>query len=183
MAITSVFMQNGEFFGKGLFISKAANLQGRALGRLAPAPHWLVAEVRMEASGAAAVIVTDQWVVSIYGDNADNCVEALLKYRDAIVTALDAKVTGISRAPEGPDFLVSNGRNRVVVKAKSYPVLLRPVVEAGRYAHRFNAPAVICVPDRAEVLDSVRKWAEDNNIFVSPIGQVAATLRKLLEAD
>ena len=89
----------------------------------------------------------------------------------------------ISRAPEGPDFVVSNGRNRVVVEVKSYPVLLRPVVEAGRYAHRFNAPAVICVPDRAEVLDSVRRWAEDNNIFVSPIGQVADTLRKLLEAD
>ena len=56
----------------------------------------------MEASGAAAVIVTDQWVVSIYGDNADNCVEALLKYRNAIVTALDAKVTGtLQRTPFG----------------------------------------------------------------------------------
>ena len=40
------------------------NLQRRVFGHMIPTPSWLVAEV-----SGAAIIVTNQWVVSIYGDS------------------------------------------------------------------------------------------------------------------
>lgn len=45
------------------------------------------------------VLVTNQWVVSMHGDSLVHCVEALLKYRNAVSMGLAATVTGEIRTP------------------------------------------------------------------------------------
>ena len=70
------------------------DLQQRVLGQMIPTSSWLVAEV-----GGAAVLITNQWVVSIHGNNLDHCVAVLVKYRNAIATQLDATVTGDLKTP------------------------------------------------------------------------------------
>ena len=70
------------------------NLQRRVLGVMIPSPPGLVAEV-----GGAAILVTNQWVVSIHGDNLAHCVAALVKYRNVVATELAAVVSGTLYAP------------------------------------------------------------------------------------
>ena len=70
------------------------NLQRRVLGQMIPSPSWLVAEV-----DGTAVLVTNQWVVSIHGDSLAHCVAALVKYRNAVATNLAATVIGEIRTP------------------------------------------------------------------------------------
>ena len=65
------------------------SLQRRALGVMVLSPSWLVAEV-----DGAAIIVTNQWVVSILGDDLAHCVAVLVKYRNVVATELAAVVTG-----------------------------------------------------------------------------------------
>ena len=70
------------------------NLQRRVFGHMIPTPSWLVAEV-----SGAAIIVTNQWVVSIYGDSLFHCIAALVKYRNAVATVLVTSVTGEVQTP------------------------------------------------------------------------------------
>ena len=70
------------------------SLQQSVLGQLIPSPSWLTAEV-----DGCAVLVTDRWTVSIHGDSHAHCISALVKYRNAVATALDSTVVGEIRAP------------------------------------------------------------------------------------
>ena len=76
------------------FSTLVPSLQRRVLGQMMPSPSWLTAEV-----GGSAILVTDQWVVSIHGDSLVHCIAVLLKYRNAVATALTATVTGELRTP------------------------------------------------------------------------------------
>ena len=70
------------------------SLQRRVLGQMIPSPSWLVAEV-----GGSAILVTNQWVVSIHGDSLLHCVAALVKYRNAVATELAATVVSELQTP------------------------------------------------------------------------------------
>ena len=59
-----------------------------------PSPSWLVAEV-----SGAAILVTNQWVVSIHGDSLVHCIAALVEYRNAVATVLAATVIGEVQMP------------------------------------------------------------------------------------
>lgn len=72
------------------------SLQERVLGRLITSPDVLVADV-----SGSVVVATGQWVVSIHGDSPVHCVDALLKYRNAVATQLSATVTGQLTTPLG----------------------------------------------------------------------------------
>ena len=76
------------------FTTLPPSMQKRVLGQMVPSPSWLAAEV-----SGAAILITHQWVVLIYGDNAVHCVEALIKYRNAIASELGATVTGKMQTP------------------------------------------------------------------------------------
>ena len=76
------------------FSTLVPSMQRRVLGQMMPSPSWLTAEV-----GGSAVLVTAQWVVSIHGDSLVHCVAVLVKYRNAVATALTATVTGEFRTP------------------------------------------------------------------------------------
>ena len=69
-------------------------LQERVLGRLITSPNALVADVN-----GSVVLATGQWMVSIHGDSMAHCVDALLKYRNAIATQLSATATGQLTTP------------------------------------------------------------------------------------
>ena len=99
-------------------------------------------------------------------------------WRERIVSWL----TEPSYSPPSPDMLVTHGDREVLVEAKAYPVLLGAIIQAGHYAHYFECPAVICVPDDAfpKIPDSVGAWAEANEIVLTPIGDIGDTLRELL---
>ena len=70
------------------------SLQERVLGRLITSPDALVADV-----SGSVVVATGQWLVSIHGDSMAHCVDALLKYRNAVATQLSAPVTGQLTTP------------------------------------------------------------------------------------
>ena len=70
------------------------NLQRRVLGQVIPSPSWLVAEV-----DGSAVLVTNQWVVSIHGDSLAHCVAALVKHRNAVAMNLATTVIGELHTP------------------------------------------------------------------------------------
>ena len=70
------------------------SLQRRVLGQMIPSPSWLVAEV-----GGAAILITNQWVVSIHGDSSVHCVAAFVIYRNAVATKLAATAKGELRTP------------------------------------------------------------------------------------
>ena len=91
-------------------------------------------------------------------------------------------LTEPSYSPPGPDMLVAHGDRKILVEAKAYPVLLGAVIQARHYADYFRCPAVICVPDDAfpKIPDSVREWAEANEIVLTPIGEIGDSLRRLL---
>ena len=76
------------------FSTLLPSMQRRVLGQMVPISSWLVAEV-----GGAVILVTNQWVVSIHGDSPVHCVEALIKYRNAIASELAATVIGELRTP------------------------------------------------------------------------------------
>ena len=82
------------------------SLQERVLGRLITSPDALVADVN-----GSVVLATGQWVVSIHGDSLAHCVDALLKYRNAVATQLSATVTGQLTTP----FAENTGLLRKVV--------------------------------------------------------------------
>jgi hypothetical protein len=69
-------------------------MQQRVLGQMIPSPSWLKAE----ASGSA-IIVTNEWVVSVRGDSLEHCVAAMMQYRNAVAGQLGATVTGTLRTP------------------------------------------------------------------------------------
>ena len=70
------------------------SLQRRTLGQVITTPDALTAEVNK-----AAILVTSQWVVTIYGDSLAHCMDALLKYRNAVATQLKTTVTGVLKKP------------------------------------------------------------------------------------
>lgn len=70
------------------------SLQERVLGRLITSPDALVADV-----SGSVVVATGHWVVSIHGDSLIHCVDALLKFRNAVATQLSATVTGQLTTP------------------------------------------------------------------------------------
>ena len=82
-----------------------------------------------------------------------------------------------------PDMLVSYGGKGVLVEAKSYPVLLGPVIQMKHFADYYDMPAIICVPDDAyqEIPTSVQEWAELNEIVLSPIGEIGDNLKMMLQ--
>ena len=81
-----------------------------------------------------------------------------------------------------PDMTVAHGEKVALVEAKAYPILLGAVIQARHYADYFGAPAIICVPDDAfqQIPDSVREWAEANDIVLSPFGEIGDNLKMLL---
>ena len=81
-----------------------------------------------------------------------------------------------------PDMLVARGDRRVVVETKGYPVLLGAVIQAGHYADYFECAAVICVPDDAfrGIPDSVREFAEINEIALTSVEEIGDSLKRLL---
>lgn len=90
-------------------------------------------------------------------------------------------LTKPSHSLPGPDMVVALGEKIVVVEAKSYPVLLGSVIQTKHYADYFGASAIICVPDDAfqKIPESVREWAEANDIVLSPIGEIGNKLKML----
>ena len=70
------------------------SLQRSTLGQVITTPDALTAEVNR-----AAILVTHQWVVTIYGDSLAHCIDALVKYRNAVATQLATTVTGVLRTP------------------------------------------------------------------------------------
>ena len=87
-----------------------------------------------------------------------------------------------SHSLPSPDMFVVVGEKIALVEAKAYPVLLGSVIQTKHYADYFGAPAIICVPDDAfqKIPDSVREWAEANDIVLSPIGEIGNKLKMLL---
>ena len=69
-------------------------IQRRVLGHMIASPNAVVAEV-----GGSALVVTQRWVVSIHGDSIGHCIDAFLKYRNAVATQLTATVTGVLLTP------------------------------------------------------------------------------------
>ena len=76
------------------FTELTLSLQQSILGHGIPSHLWIAAEV-----DGCAMIVTNRWSVSIYGDSLAHCVSAFMKYRNAIATALDSAVVGEVIAP------------------------------------------------------------------------------------
>ena len=70
------------------------SLQRSTLGQVITTPDALTAQVNR-----AAILVTNRWVVTIYGDSLAHCMEALLKYRNAVATQLQTTVTGVLETP------------------------------------------------------------------------------------
>ena len=70
------------------------DMQRRVLGQMIPSPSWLTVEI-----DGTAVLVTNQWVVSIHGDSLAHCVVALVKYRNAIEQVLGTAVKGEIQSP------------------------------------------------------------------------------------
>ena len=89
------------------------------------------------------------------------------------------------RWPDGPDMAVAEGDRIILVEAKAYPILLGPVIQAGHYAEYYDAPMIICVPDEVfpQIPESVREWAEDSGIAISPIGEIGDRLKALLKCE
>ena len=81
-----------------------------------------------------------------------------------------------------PDIVVASGDRVALVEVKTYPVLLGPIIQARHYADYFGAPIIVCVPDDAfqQIPDSVREWAEANDVVLSPFGQIGDNLKMLL---
>ena len=69
--------------------SLSHNLQRQILGQLVTTPSALVAEVK-----EGAILVTNEWAVSIYGRDLEHCADVLMTYRNAIAEELKASVTG-----------------------------------------------------------------------------------------
>ena len=88
-----------------------------------------------------------------------------------------------SNSLPSPDMMVARGEKVALVEAKAYPVLLGSVIQTRHYADYFGAPAIICVPDDAfqKIPDSVREWAEANEIILLPIGELGDNLKMLLQ--
>ena len=82
-----------------------------------------------------------------------------------------------------PDMLVANGEKVALIEAKAYPILLGSVIQTRHYVDYFGAPAIICVLDDAfpKIPNSVREWAETNDIVLSPIGEIGDKLKMLLQ--
>jgi hypothetical protein len=70
------------------------SLQRSILGQVITTPDALTAQVNR-----AAILVTNQWAITIYGDSLVHCMEALLKYRNAVATQLKTTVTGVLKTP------------------------------------------------------------------------------------
>ena len=85
--------------------------------------------------------------------------------------------------PGMPSMAVMQDGKVVLVEPKSYPILLGPIIQAHHYSEYYQAPVIICVPDDAfpQIPDSVREWAEGNDIELTPIGLIGVTLQRLLE--
>ena len=87
------------------------DLQRRVLGQMMPSPSWLVAEVE-----GTAILVTNQWIVSIHGDSLAHCVVTLMKYRNAVAKTLGTTVKGKIQTPivenTGPLHEVVSRRER-----------------------------------------------------------------------
>ena len=98
------------------FSALPPSLQRRVLGQMIPSPSWLVAEV-----GGSAILVTNQWVVSIHGDSLVHCVAALVKYRNAVATELAATVIGNIQTP----VVENTGPLSEVVKRRETEVRFR----------------------------------------------------------
>ena len=94
------------------------SLQMRVLGQVITVSSSLVAEV-----SGAAVLATNQWVVSIHGDNLEHCVAAFVKYRNAIATQLVTTATGELHSPvgtnTGPLLELANRREASKEKRRS----------------------------------------------------------------
>ena len=70
------------------------SMQRGVLGHVIESPGTVVAEV-----SGSALVVTQRWVVSIHGDSLAHCIDALLKYRNAVAIQLAATVTGVLQTP------------------------------------------------------------------------------------
>ena len=82
-----------------------------------------------------------------------------------------------------PSLFVRHGEKVAVVEPKRYAMHLGPIIQARHYADYFDAPVVICVPDDAfgQVPDTVKEWADNNSIVLSPLGSIGDALRELFE--
>ncbi len=80
------------------------------------------------------------------------------------------------------DLLVQNGDKFAVVEAMTRPFLMGGVIRTHDLAEYFGGPAVICIPDDVlqEIPDSVRRFADEANIKISPMSTLAVMLHSLL---
>ena len=83
-----------ELLGADEISPLSPDLQRRMLGQMSLSSEGLIAEVE-----GAAVVVTNDWVVSIYGKDKTHCLASLIKYRNAVATRLGVCVTGVLRTP------------------------------------------------------------------------------------
>ena len=70
------------------------SMQRQILGQLITSPGAVVAEVR-----GSALYVDNRWAVSIHGDSLAHCIDALVKYRNAVAIQLATTVTGVLQTP------------------------------------------------------------------------------------
>ncbi len=85
--------------------------------------------------------------------------------------------------PGRPSIAVAQDGKIVLVEPKPYPILLGPIIQAHHYSEYYQAPVIICVPDDAfpQIPESVREWADGNDIELAPIGRIGPALQRLLE--
>ena len=81
-----------------------------------------------------------------------------------------------------PDILVEHGNRFVLVETSTRPVLLGSVVQARNYALHFDTEVILCVPDSAlpEILQSVRTFAEENDVRLCSQSEIGNALDKIL---
>ena len=96
------------------------SMQTRVLGHVVTSPRAVVAEV-----SGSALVVTHRWVVSIHGDSLAHCIDALLKYRNAVAIQLAATVTGVLQTP----VVDNTGPLREVVMSRQKKVGMRDNVK------------------------------------------------------
>ena len=81
-----------------------------------------------------------------------------------------------------PDIAVEHNGEFVIIEVKTRPVLLAGVIQARQYADYFDAAVVICLPDDVfpEIPKSVRKFADEQSVRLSPLVKVGEALADLL---
>ena len=81
-----------------------------------------------------------------------------------------------------PDILVGYRDNYAIVEAK-LDLFPGSVIHAREYADHFRMNVVLCVPDKSaqDITESVRRFAEDNNVSVCSQSGLEGVLHEFLK--